>query len=241
LTAERLAKMVKTARPEYKLLAELDSVSAAVKWLKQNPHPQIAFFDIQLADGISFEVFEQVKIDFPAIFTTAFNEYAIKAFKVNSIDYLLKPIGEADLLLAIEKFERMQQPAAISSELISAITRQLSEPRYRKRFIVWVGEHIKTIDTDGIAMFHAMNKSTFIRTADNRDYGIEFTLELLENDIDPLMFFRVNRSTIISKKFITDIVVYSSSRLKVMLSIPTEEPIIVSRERVADFKQWLEL
>lgn len=240
LSAERLAKMVKNIRRNYSLLTTLPSVSSAVNWLKQNPHPQFAFFDIQLADGLCFEIFEKTDVDFPIIFTTAFNEYAIRAFKVNSIDYLLKPINENELAQSILKLERLQQPVGLPRDVVAEITRQLSGSCYRKRFLIKVGEHIKTVEIDNVSMFHSMDKATFLKTADGRDYGIEFSLELLEKELDPILFFRVNRSTIISKGFIRDIVVYSNSRLKVTLTVAGTEPIVVSRERVTEFKQWLE-
>ncbi len=240
LTAERLKTMIALLRPSFNCLAVFDSVSSAVNWLKQNPHPQLAFFDIQLADGISFEIFEQVKIDFPVIFTTAYNEYALKAFKVNSIDYLLKPVNENELKAAIDKFESTRSSStSIDSSQITTLINQLSNS-YKSRFLVKVGEHLKMINCSDIAFFHSMEKSTFIRNTEGRDYAIDQTLDQLELVVNPSEFYRVNRSCIIGINSIRDIVAYSNSRLKIVPTVKTDEDIIVSRERVSGFKEWLE-
>lgn len=240
LTADRLKTMITLLRPSFKCLAVFDSVSLAAKWLKQNPHPQLAFFDIQLADGISFEIFEQVKVDFPVIFTTAYNEYALKAFKVNSIDYLLKPVNENELKAAIDKFENTRSSStSIDSSQITTLINQLSNS-YKSRFLVKVGEHLKMINCSDIAFFHSMEKSTFIRNTEGRDYAVDQTLDQLELVINPSEFYRVNRSCIIGIKSIRDIVAYSNSRLKIVPTVKVDEDLIVSRERVSGFKEWLE-
>lgn len=240
LTADRLAKMVKTIKQDYTLLATLNSVSAAVNWLSENPHPQLAFFDIQLGDGICFEIFEQAKIDFPVIFTTAYNEYALKAFKVNSIDYLLKPVNEKELEAAIEKFENTRSaPSSIDPSQIATLISQLSS-NHKTRFLVKIGEHLKMINCSNIAFFHSMDKATFIRNIEGRDYAIDQTLDQIELMVNPSEFYRVNRSCIIGINSIRDIVAYSNSRLKIVPIVKTDEDIIVSRERVSGFKEWLE-
>ena len=240
LSAERLAGMIHRLFPEFVLVKTLDSVKSAVKWLSNNEHPVLGFFDIQLADGLSFEIFEQVQPKFPVIFTTAFNEYAIKAFKVNSIDYLLKPIDETELKISIQKFKMgVGKPVEIENEAI-AKTLQMLTNSFKSRFLVKVGEHLRMITIDEIAMFISMEKSTFIRTTNNRDYGIDFTLDQLEGIVDPKLFFRINRKYIISIKSIQDIIAYSNSRHKLRLVVPTDEDVIVSRERVSEFKEWLE-
>ncbi|HPD95969.1 MAG: response regulator transcription factor [Bacteroidales bacterium] len=239
-SAERLKLLISSLRSDYNHIATFDSVSSTVKWLKQNPHPELAFFDIQLADGISFEIFEQVKIDFPVIFTTAYNEYALKAFKVNSIDYLLKPVNETELKAAIEKFHSTRNVInTIDPNQIANLLSQLNN-NYKTRFVVKVGEHLKMIDCSNIAFFHSMNKSTFIRNIEGRDYAIDQTLDQIELAINPTEFYRVNRSCIMGIKTIRDIVAYSNSRLKIVPTVKTEEDIIVSRERVSGFKEWLE-
>lgn len=240
LTADRLAKMVKTIRQDYNLLATLSSVSAAVNWLSKSLHPQLAFIDIQLGDGISFEIFEQIKIDFPVVFTTAYNEYALKAFKVNSIDYLLKPVKEEELKAAIEKFENTRSsPNSLDSLQIETLINQLSS-NYKSRFLIKVGEHLKMINCSNIALFHSMQKATFICNTEGRYYPIDQTLDQIELLVNPSEFYRVNRSCIIGVNSIRDIVAYSNSRLKIISTVKTDEDIIVSRERVLKFKEWLE-
>lgn len=240
-TADRLKKMISSIVPEFKHLATFDSVSSAVKWLKSSPHPNLAFFDIQLADGLSFEIFEQVEIEFPVIFTTAFNEYAIKAFKVNSIDYLLKPIDEAELQKAIQKFQKgfAQKPQAINNDAIAKALSMLTS-NYKTRFVVKVGEHIRMIPVEEIAFFFSSEKYTFIRTTSGRDYGIDQSLEQVAVVVNPSNFFRVSRKHIIALAAVIDIIAYSGSRLKLKLSVPTDEDILVSREKVAEFKEWLD-
>lgn len=240
-TAERLKKMVGGIASDFNHVATFDSVSSAVKWLKSNPHPNLAFFDIQLADGLSFEIFEQVEIEFPVIFTTAFNEYAVKAFKVNSIDYLLKPIDEAELTKAIGKFQKgfSQKPQAISNDNIAKALSMLTST-YKTRFVVKVGEHIRIIPVEEIALFFSSEKYTFIRTLSGRDYGIDQTLEQAVLAINPQHFIRVSRKHIVALSAIADIISYSGSRLKLKLTVPTDEEILVSREKVAGFKEWLD-
>ena len=240
LSAERLAGMVSRLFPDFVLVKTFDSVKSAVKWLSNNEHPALGFFDIQLADGLSFEIFEQVQLQFPVIFTTAFNEYAIRAFKVNSIDYLLKPIDEAELKASIQKFRLGHgKPVELETNAI-AKTLQILTNSYKSRFLIKVGEHLRMITVDEILMFVSIEKSTYLRTNSGRDYGIDFTLEQLEGLIDPKLFFRINRKYLISLKSIQDIITYSTSRLKLKLTVTTDEDIIVSRERVSEFKSWLE-
>ncbi|RPH33769.1 MAG: DNA-binding response regulator [Bacteroidales bacterium] len=239
-TAVRLKSMIRAIAPEFNHIETFDSVSSVVKWLKTNQHPNLAFFDIQLADGLSFEIFEQVSVEFPVIFTTAFNEYAIKAFKVNSIDYLLKPVDEDELKGAVKKFQsNSNKPIRIENEAIAIALSQLTNT-YKSRFLVKVGEHLRMIEVDDIALFISMEKSTFLRTYNGRDYGIDFTLEQIESLVDPKKFFRVNRKFIVDIKSIQDIIAYSNSRLKLKLAVATDEDVIVSRERVGEFKEWLE-
>lgn len=240
LSAERLSGLISRLFPEFVLVKSLDSVKSAVKWLSNNDHPALGFFDIQLADGLSFEIFEQVQPQFPVIFTTAFNEYAIRAFKVNSIDYLLKPIDEQELKASILKFKAgFSKPIGIENEAI-AKTLQILSNSYKSRFLIKVGEHLRMINVDEIAAFISMEKSTYLRTLNGRDYGVDFTLDQLEGLIDPKLFFRINRKYLINIKSIQDIIAYSNSRLKVKLTITTDEDVIVSRERVGEFKEWLE-
>jgi DNA-binding LytR/AlgR family response regulator len=193
-----------------------------------------------LSDGLSFEIFEQVSVEFPVIFTTAYNEYAIRAFKVNSIDYLLKPIDEHELSGAVNKFiNGLTRSGKIEHEAIALALSQLSHS-YKSRFVIKIGDHLKMISTEEIAFFFSADKSVFIRTNGNRDYGVGFTLEQLESLLDPALFFRISRKCIVHIKSIQDIISYSNSRLKLKLSVPADDDILVSREKLDDFKSWLE-
>ncbi|WP_338840351.1 LytTR family DNA-binding domain-containing protein [Flavobacterium ginsenosidimutans] len=224
----------------------LHSVEEAVDWFENNSHPDLIFLDIQLSDGLSFEIFEKIDIKSAIIFTTAYDEYALKAFKLNSIDYLLKPIDEDDLETAVSKFKtRMPKAEAETSNLqldFEQIRQMLSNPfekTYKKRFTVKIGQHLKVITTEEIECFFSENKGTYIHTYDNRDYLIDSTLEILEQELDKKDFFRVSRKFIVPLKAIKEIQVYTNSRLKVILPTYKEDEVIVSREKVQDFKTWL--
>jgi two-component system response regulator LytT len=224
----------------------LHSVEEALHWFSKNEHPDLIFLDIQLSDGLSFEIFEKVEIKSAVIFTTAYDEYALRAFKLNSIDYLLKPIDEDDLEIAVAKFksllpkqELQTQSLGIDFEQIKKMLTNPFEKNYKKRFTVKIGQHLKVISIDEIECFFSENKGTYIHTFDNRNYLIECTLELLEHELDPGDFFRISRKFIIPLKAIKEIVLYSNSRLKVILPSFKEEHVIVSREKVSDFKAWI--
>lgn len=220
----------------------LHSVEEALHWFNSNQHPDLIFLDIQLSDGLSFEIFEKIEIKSAVIFTTAFDEYALRAFKLNSIDYLLKPIDEDDLEIAIKKFKSRNQALPNLSLDFDAIKRMLVNPtekKYKERFTIKIGEHLKMISIDEVECFFSENKGTYLHTIDNRDYLLDVTLEQLETELNPKDFFRVSRKFIIPLKTIKDIVVYSNSRLKVILPTYKADEVIVSRERVNDFKEWL--
>jgi two-component system response regulator LytT len=220
----------------------LHSVEEAIDWFSKNEHPDLIFLDIQLSDGLSFEIFEKVEIKSAIIFTTAYDEYALRAFKLNSIDYLLKPIDEDDLEIAVTKFkERLPKKETLQLDF-EQIKRMLSNPfekNFKKRFTVKIGQHLKVISTDEIECFFSENKGTYLHTNDNRNYLIETTLELLEQELDPKDFFRVSRKFIIPLNAIKEIVLYSNSRLKVILPSYKDDEVVVSREKVSDFKEWL--
>jgi two-component system response regulator LytT len=227
----------------FKITMLLHSVEEAINWFKNNSHPDLIFLDIQLSDGLSFEIFDAVDIKSAIIFTTAYDEYALRAFKLNSIDYLLKPIDEDDLEIAVKKFKARQPKAAPLSLDFETIKKMLINPEvkaYKKRFTIKTGQHLKMINIDEVECFYSENKGTYLHTLDNRNYLLEGTLEQLELELDPKDFFRVSRKFIIPMKAIRDIVVYSNSRLKVILPTYKEDEVIVSREKVGDFKTWLE-
>ncbi|MDI6045962.1 LytR/AlgR family response regulator transcription factor [Flavobacterium yafengii] len=220
----------------------LHSVEEAIDWFSNNEHPELIFLDIQLSDGLSFEVFEKIEIKSAVIFTTAYDEYALRAFKLNSIDYLLKPIDEDDLEIAVSKFKARlpkQETLQLDFEQIKKMLSNPFEKNHKKRFTVKIGQHLKVISTDEIECFFSENKGTYLHTFDNRNYLIETTLELLEQELDPKDFYRVSRKFIVPLKAIKEIVVYSNSRLKVILPSYKEDEVIVSREKVSDFKNWI--
>lgn len=220
----------------------LHSVEEAIQWFTANEHPDLIFLDIQLSDGLSFEIFDKVNISSAIIFTTAYDEYALRAFKLNSIDYLLKPIDEDDLEIAINKFKQHQpkaQPMSLDFEQIKRMLANPAEKAYKKRFTIKMGQHLKMINIEDAECFYSENKGTYIHTTDGRDYLLENTLEQLETELDPKQFFRVSRKFIVHITAIKDIVVYTNSRLKVILPTYKDDEVIVSRERVNDFREWL--
>jgi two-component system response regulator LytT len=220
----------------------LHSVEEAIDWFSKNEHPDLIFLDIQLSDGLSFEIFEKIDIKSAVIFTTAYDEYALKAFKLNSIDYLLKPIDEDDLAVAVSKYkERLpkQETLQLDFEQIKKMLSNPFEKTHKKRFTIKIGQHLKVISTDEIECFFSENKGTYVHTFDNRNYLIESTLEVLEHELDPSEFFRVSRKFIIPMKAIKEITVYSNSRLKVILPTYKDDEVVVSREKVTEFKTWI--
>jgi len=221
----------------------LHSVEESLAWFAINPQPDLIFLDIQLSDGLSFEIFEAMPITSAVIFTTAYDEYALRAFKLNSIDYLLKPIDEDDLEAAVNKFKQRlpkQEPVSLDFDQIKRmIAGNTAEKIYKKRFTIKMGQHLKVINVDDAECFYSENKGTYIHTTDNRDYLLESTLEQLETELDPKQFYRVSRKFIVSVSNIKDIVVYTNSRLKVILPTYKDDEVIVSRERVNDFREWL--
>lgn len=219
----------------------LHSVEESIHWFSNNPHPDLIFLDIQLSDGLSFEIFEKVAIQSAIIFTTAYDEYALRAFKLNSIDYLLKPIDEDELKIAVDKFQEQlarREPNALNFEQIRNMFAP-SEKVYKSRFTVKIGVQLKIINTDEIECFYSENKGTYIHTYDNRDYLLDTTLELLEQELDPKIYYRISRKFIIPLASIKEITVYSNSRLKILLPSYKGEEVIVSREKVNDFKTWI--
>ncbi|AOW19893.1 LytR/AlgR family response regulator transcription factor [Urechidicola croceus] len=239
-SARRLSRMLLDLDIEAQ--AMLHSVSEAIRWFKENKHPDLILLDIQLSDGLSFEIFEQVEVKSAIIFTTAYDEYALKAFKLNSIDYLLKPIDDEELEQAIGKF-KMNQPEKNNIQVdLDQIKKLLINPldkNYKERFTVKIGQHLKMIAVEEIECFYSENKGTYIFTSDSRDYLIDNTLEQLDTILDPTIFFRVNRKFFVNINTIKDIISYTNSRLKIILNSFNEKEIIVSREKVRDFKNWI--
>ena len=241
--ARRLEKMILISDPSIRIIDKLDSVSAAVRWFKTHPAPDLVFLDINLGDGLSFGIFDEIDVQCPVIFTTAYDEYAIKAFKVNSIDYLLKPIRQEELDFSIEKFRK--QAGYRKDEIQQNFKNMLEslktpEDKWKKRFVVSFGDKIRAIETDAIAWFMVMEKSTWLVTRENNSYGINYSLEQLEELLDPSKFIRVNRKFIVGFSAITSMYAYSRSRVKLQLQPEPSEEVIVSTDRSSGFKQWLD-
>lgn len=225
----------------YPVSGMLHSVAEAIAWFSVNKHPDLIFLDIQLSDGLSFEIFETVEIKSAVIFTTAYDEYALRAFRLNSVDYLLKPIDEEDLATAIEKFKSRNVMESSGFDLAS-IRKLLSGDavkEYKKRFTIRVGQQLKMIDIADVECIYSENKGTYLHTFDNRDYLLDQTLEQVEAELDTKQFFRISRKFILPVKAIKEILLYSNSRLKVILPTYKADEVIVARERVADFKAWI--
>ena len=221
----------------------LHSVEESIEWFLKNEHPDLIFLDIQLSDGLSFEIFEEIDVKSAVILTTAYDEYALKAFKLNSIDYLLKPIDEDELEVSISKFKtRLPKPERkmqLDFEQIKQMFQNPFDRNFKTRFTVKIGQHLKVISTDEIECFFSENKGTYIHTFDDRNYLIENTLEVLEQELDPSAFYRISRKFIIPLKSVKEIVMYSNSRLKVILPSYKQDEVIVSREKVQEFKNWI--
>lgn len=240
VAAERLMNLIQQYDKDIKVLDVLQSVRKGVEWFQSNNNsPDLVFIDIQLSDGLSFEIFEQTEVTAPLIFTTAYDEYALKAFKVNSIDYILKPIDFDELSNAIDKFKANHQQKTYSNHVFDSVLKTLTND-YKSKFVIKVGEHLKVIQTNEVQCFCSMEKSTFLQNLQGRDYAINYSLDQLEELLDPQKFFRINRSYIVAFPAIKDIVSYSNSRLEIKLTSTQSEEIIVSRDRVTEFKSWLE-
>lgn len=238
--ARRLSRML--AELDVEVYQMLHSVEESIEWFNNNPHPDLIFLDIQLSDGLSFEIFDQVLIKSAVIFTTAYDEYALQAFKLNSIDYLLKPIDDEELAIAVKKYkERIpkQERISVDFEEIKKLLVNPIERNYKKRFTVKIGQHIKMLPIEEIECFYSENKGTYAATIDGRSYLLETTLEELEGDLKPEIFFRVSRKFYVNINAIKDIVAYTNSRLQLKLYHFDDVEIIVSRERVKEFKDWL--
>ncbi|MFN7119154.1 MAG: LytR/AlgR family response regulator transcription factor, partial [Saprospiraceae bacterium] len=243
LAAERLQQLILQYDNSIKIITSLDSVAEAVAWFSTAPPPDLAFFDIQLADGRSFEIFERCDIKFPVIFTTAYDEYALNAFKVNSIDYLLKPIDLASLTKAFQKYETLKSTfnntvPAITLETMQQVIQSFHKPNYKTRFVVKNGAQLHSVASEEILYFYHEDKIVWLKRKDCKKFAVDFTLEQLDTMLDPVHFFRLNRQIITSFSAIKEVTTYSNSRLKIKL-LDNNEPAIVSRERVNDFKIWL--
>lgn len=239
--AEKLERFLQRYDTGIEVLAKIQSVAESVEWFKANQDRiDLAFMDIQLIDGQSFSIFEQVEVTTPIIFTTAYDEFALKAFDVNSVAYLLKPISFDDLAKAIDKFKQLSESTTQSVDLANILKQIDTSKNYKTRFMIKIGDHIRSVTTDEIVFFYAEGRNAYVINKQGRRLIIDYKLEELDEILDPVMFFRVNRTYIVNINSIVDVLVYSNSRLKVMTEVKTEKEIIVSREKVAAFKRWFD-
>jgi two-component system LytT family response regulator len=242
--AEKLERYLAKYDTSIQVLTRLTSVKDAVSWLQENQDQvDLIFMDIQLIDGLSFQIFQQVPIQKPVIFITAFNEFALDAFKVNSIDYLLKPITFTDLSNSLKKLENLREQLHWNKEKTDRLQEAFATPKtkdYKTRFMVKLGDHIRSITADQICLFYAEGRDVYLVTNQNRKFIIDYTLETLEDLLDPKNFFRINRTYILNINSIKDVIVYSNSRLKIMVTQEFDKEIIVSREKVSVFKEWFD-
>ena len=228
----RLTGLLEELCPGCRISGSLDTIKSAVNWIRNNPAPDLAFFDIQLADGLSFE-----------IFITAYDEYALRAFEVNSIDYLLKPVEKEKLQRALNKYERFsggQAPAAYDTRILQEAMEVLRKKSFKERFIVKYGDHLKSVPSKDIACFMSEGKATFFTTADKKKYLVDFTMDQVSEMLDPGNFFRINRKFIIHIDSIKDMIAWSNSRLKLVLYVMDHPDLVVAREKVQDFRRWLD-
>lgn len=236
LAAEKLSHLLLKSDPEIEVIQHIESVEDAIEWFSKNPQPDLVFMDIQLDDGISFEIFDAVKMEAPVIFTTAYNEYAVRAFKVNSVDYLLKPIDETALSAAIGKYKKHFHNAGdVESRIFNAFN-QLSA-KYKTRFFIKTGLRFQSVPVEKICCFFVEERCSFMKTVEGKTFDLDYSLDQVERMINPGQFFRVNRNFLVNIDCIDEIVAYSSSRLKLKLG---KTEMIVSRDKVTEFKQWMD-
>ena len=238
--ADKIIRLLKKLDKSINVLGVIETVEGAINQLQEKPHPDLILMDIQLDDGLCFEIFETINIDIPVIFTTAYDEYTLKAFKVNSVDYLLKPIDEESLKTALGKYRRLY---ADKSPFKTDFRQILNEFRnqFKSRFLIKIGDKFKSVPVKEISHFHICQKNVFLKDFQDKDYGIDYSLEQLQNILDPRKFFRINRDCIINIDAITLMHSYSSSRLQLTLKNEEKSDLfVVSREKVAGFKKWVD-
>jgi two-component system response regulator LytT len=236
LNAERLVELIKRYDLSAEVLAILESVDQGVEWLTKNTSPDLIFMDIRLSDGLSFELFERINIEIPVIFTTAYDEYAIRAFKVNSVDYLVKPVDFDELKSAIDKFKKLRP--LLSPEFIETILKQ-SSLKYKTRFLLKIGDQLRHLECKDIAYFIFEDGMVMAVTKTRSSLPMDFSLDHLEQLLNPDNFFRLNRKFIANIDSISKIHSYFNGRLKIDLLPSVDEDIIISRERTGRFKEWM--
>jgi len=245
LAVKKLKKLVAAVAPEAEIVGEADSIAASVAWMQANPAPDLVLMDIELADGQSFEIFNLTEVKSPVIFTTSYDEYALKAFKVNSIDYLLKPVQKEDLEAALKKFNTLKREntspgSSINMEsLVKELQQKLQPKEYRKRFLVKNAQKLVSVEVDDIAYFYSDGRLNFFKTGDNKKFVVDYTMDELEEMLDPERYFRISRSFYVSVNSIDKIDDYFGNRLILQLKPIVDKEALVSREKVTDFKKWM--
>jgi DNA-binding LytR/AlgR family response regulator len=243
LAVKKLQKTLESADDTVKVIGVADSIKSTVEWLQQNPQPDLILMDIELADGQSFEIFNLVEVKSPVIFTTSYDEYALKAFKVNSVDYLLKPIQKEELQAALSKFRKWSNGGSRTDvsldNLVKELQQKLQPKEFRKRFLVKHGQKLVSIEIDEIAYFYSDGRLNFFKTKDNRKFVVDYTMDELEDMLDPQKYFRISRSFYVSVGSIDKIEDYFGNRLILQLLPPVDKEALVSREKVTEFKKWM--
>ena len=248
LAVKKIRKTLSEVDGNAEVVGVADSISGTVNWLQSNPSPDLILMDIELSDGQSFEIFSRVQVKSAVVFTTSYDEYALKAFKVNSIDYLLKPIQKEDLEAALNKYRQMKkiyanEKTADSSLNMDALVKELQQKlqpkEFRKRFLVKHGQKLVSVEVDEIAYFFSDGRLNFFKTDDNRKFVVDYTMDELEEMLDPQKYFRISRAFYVSVRSIGQIHDYFGNRLLLHLKPSVDKEAIVSREKVTDFKKWM--
>lgn len=242
LAAERLQNMVKSCQPDAVVLGTIKSVGKGLQWLEENPEPDLILSDIQLLDGLSFELYKQHPVKCPIIFTTAYDQYALQAFEVNSVDYLLKPVQEEKLCAALEKLHVMTPKPLLSSSDLDALAEMLEsrKPQYKSRFLVKLGQKIRSVAVTDLLYFFTEDKLTFLMTKEGEKFPVDFSLEELESLVDPNQFFRINRKYTVTIDAVKEIHPYFKGRLKLELHQSSDDDIVVSSDKTPHLKAWLD-
>jgi DNA-binding LytR/AlgR family response regulator len=246
LAVKKIQKTLASIDPDAEIAGITHSISSTIEWLETNPSPDLILMDIELSDGQSFEIFSRTKVKSAVVFTTSYDEFALKAFKVNSIDYLLKPVQKEDLEAALNKYRNMKEVYTGSSEddlnmetIVKQLKQKLQLKEFRKRFLVKHAQKLVSIEIEEIAYFFSDGRLNFFKTYDNKKYVLDYTMDELDEMLDPDRYFRISRSFYIAIDSVEQIHEYFGNRLLLHLKPPVEKDAIVSREKVADFKKWM--
>ena len=240
LAVKKLQKTLEAVSPEAEVVGFADSIHSAVNWLQENPQPDLILMDIELADGQSFEIFNLTEVKSPVIFTTSYDEFALKAFKVNSVDYLLKPIQKEELRAALDKFKKLKAGSDVNIDsLVKELQQKLQPKEFRERFLVKLGQKLVSVEVNEIAYFYSDGRLNFFKTYDNRKFVVDYTMDELEEMLDSAAFFRISRSFFVSVNSIEKIDDYFGNRLILGLRPAVDKEALVSREKVTDFKKWM--